>query len=362
MKKIGIATLPGNCNYGNRLQNYAFEDTLISMNLEVKTILPPRKRFIEKIHKSPSKLFLSILRKIKPVFRPKGSFAKMNSEKEKKLAPFTDQNLHNIHWEDIIIDDFDLIFVGSDQVWNPNFMHNEKFFFLDFIDQNKRFSYAASFGINEISDAWSDEFSTQLKKMNKISVREERGVELVRELSGRDASLVPDPTLLLTPLKWNIFADTADFSSKEKYIILYFLGDVKSDMKVKISEYAEKNKFKIITIMGDRYNPTHWVPTVFEFAAAIRGAEAVFTDSFHSSVFSIIYNTPFVTFNRDDSNMISRIDTLLGYFDLSDNHYTGAMSFEEIIKQTNFENVPVVLERERNKGLGFIQSCLDTIE
>ena len=370
VEKVGILTLFGNFNYGNRLQNYALESAIKGLGYKVSTILPsenvksvkPKVSKLSKLRDNPVKVFLKVIKHIYHIFRPNNSSNLMRDKKEPKLAPFTKDHLNTISMKQVNKFTFDAVFVGSDQVWNPNFVDNYDEFFLKFIEKGKRFAYAASFGLGEIPIEYKEMYSNGLKGIKTISVREERAVEIVTDLTGRKPELVADPTFLLTQADWQTFADRAGDTVKNKYILLYFLGELPRKTRKKIDEFAKSINAEIITIMGDRYNPTHWVPTVFEFAAAIRGAEAVFTDSFHSSVFSIIYNTPFITFDRAGSNMISRIDTLLGYFDLTDNHYTGTMSFEEIIKHTNFENVPMVLERERNKGLSFIQSCLDTIE
>lgn len=357
MKKIGIVTLQGNFNYGNRLQNYALEQVLLTFCDEVETIVFDTKKQRKSI------TINRILKKIKRTLNgdnKKG--AMMVAAKSKILLPFSHDYLHEKNLNLINIKDFTAFFVGSDQVWNPSYINNDSRFFLSFAPAKRRFSYAASFGVSKIPENMISKYKYYLDNFSKISVRETRGIDLVKEISGSRAVLVADPTLLIDYKKWNNLATESNFLKRNKYILVYMIGEITPVIKEYIKKYANSQNLEILTIMGDSYSEDYWIPTPFEFIAAIRDAEAVFTDSFHGTVFSIIFHTPFITLNRSDVQMVSRIDTLLSMFNLESNKISNIESVEKILADTNFSKVDEVLETNKISGYQYIESCLNSTE
>lgn len=277
------------------------------------------------------------------------------------LMPFSNQYLNSISFDQADFTNFDALFVGSDQVWNPEYIGNDIRYFLNFVPPEKRFSYAASFGVSEIPSKYKDIYKESLNSMNKISVREVQGVNIVKSISDITAKLVADPTLLLTQNAWNDLARVSDFSSNENYVLIYILGELSPKNSEIIVDYAKSKHAKIITIMGDVYDSDYWIPTPIDFLAAIRGATAVFTDSFHCSVFSIIFNIPFIVFDRSDMPMISRIDNLLTRFSFQKNKFNQDTNIALVLAEMSFEGTAQVLYKERSNGIDFIKACLDNV-
>lgn len=357
MKKIGIVTLQGNFNYGNRLQNFAMEQIMLSLGNDVHTLILPKKRGNWK------QTLKHIVSRIAHRFtKERQLYLKMLRIKAPILLPFTNKYLHSQPFDKVDLDTYDAFFVGSDQVWNPTYTGNDPHFFLDFAPKEKRFAYAASFGVSTIPEKFSQQYGQYLNQMHKISVRERQGIKIVGSLSEVPAVVVADPTLLLTQKKWHELADTAKVSLSSKYILVYVLSELSADNFQKINGYAKQQDAKIITIMGDKYDPDYWIPTPLEFIAAIRGATAVFTDSFHGTIFSILFETPFITFDRTDTQMVSRIDTLLSYFDFQNNKFSEDTNVNAVLSEMTFEGVKSVLDVERDKGLHFIEECLASID
>ena len=122
--------------------------------------------------------------------------------------------------------EYDFFVTGSDQVWNPNFGFGNEIDFLEFADEYKRISFAASFGISVVPEEHSEKFKRRLNNMRKISVREDAGAEIVKKLTGRDAIVLPDPTLLIEKKRWEIIMSSHKYKPTSKYILTYLIGDV----------------------------------------------------------------------------------------------------------------------------------------
>ncbi|WP_314578210.1 polysaccharide pyruvyl transferase family protein [Enterococcus gilvus] len=366
MKKIAILTLPGNFNYGNRLQNYALQTILEEKGYHTETlnIEFSRKNNIQKICNAIVRC-LKTPSLIKMFFRKReygNSFTQMTKLKSPKLQPFTENNLkiRTVEKEDLytIESQYDFFIVGSDQVWNQSAI-SDNTFFLDFVPYEKRYSYAASFGKSEILNADKRYFKKNIESMKKISVREFAGKEIVHNLTGRDACVHVDPTMLLTSCEWRKLAQQEDtgWLPRKKFILIYTLRGMDKAIKKELVEIAEKNSYEIISIMGDSIDENSRILSVIQFIQAIDRAELVITDSFHGTVFSIILNTPFQVLERKTGNMNSRIDTLLDKFNLSKNSNKINTSLEEILI-TDFSGVESILLRERKKSMKYFDSFL----
>jgi glycosyltransferase involved in cell wall biosynthesis/polysaccharide pyruvyl transferase WcaK-like protein len=375
--KVGIVTLLGNYNYGNRLQNYALEYTLRQLNFEVETLhipVQPRvqyswgERLLRKV-KNPKELISAIQKRVsagdKTIKVRNELFMKMCEAKEEILSPFTETYLSNfeIDLQNLTQDDYRYFITGSDQVWNPDFIGFHEHFFLTFAPREKRISYAASFGIPEIPPEYAEHFKKMLQGMDKISVREEAGIEIVRTLTGREAKLTVDPTMLLSKSEWQDLIRTQKTSAvpqDEKFILIYMLREYAENKQRQVCDFAAKCGYKVIQVMGDLYDESHVIYNPIEFIEAIAKAEMVFSDSFHCGVFAIIMNTPFVIFEREGGNMGSRLQTLLNRFDLPGNLHHEGMSFEERRNNTDFSQVESVLTKGREEGMAFLKEALVT--
>lgn len=363
MKKVGILTMNGNHNYGNRLQNYALQEILKRKGYEVETIVIPRLK-----HINEGKLYKKIYRAVK---NPKGywnrrieSKQSVKKLKEAKISPFTTKYLNTrvVKLSDKVNlnDGYDFFIVGSDQVWNPNFYGQDSTNFLDFADPKKRIAYAASFGVSSIEGDLKSFYKNNLSKIDNISVRESSGEKIIKDLIGKSVPVVIDPTMLLSKLEWlNLVAgENNKLEFKEDYILIYTLRDVSTKIKNKITEYAKKNNLRIVSIMGDLHQEDAIIPTITEFIELISNAQLVVTDSFHGTVFSILLETPFITLERNGGNMESRLLTLLNKFDFMSNYYTDQLDIETLLNQTRFDHVLPFLNQEQKSAIKFLESSL----
>jgi hypothetical protein len=263
--------------------------------------------------------------------------------------------------------------LGSDQVWHPNNMGMD-FYNLFFVPEEiPKIAYAPSFGISKIPIEQLGKTKKYLNRINYISVREKSGKEIVKQLIHRDVPIVCDPTLLIDRVVW----DTLKGNSKiieEKYIFCYFLGNniLHRDFARQVKQ---KTGYKIVTLLhmheyvkndevfGD-ITPFNVGPA--EFINLLSNAEIVLTDSFHGSIFSIMYEKIFFTFNRFAEGKLSstntRIKSILEFLDLSERRINGNESYDVLCDMTiNYVKANEILNEFRNVSRSFLKTCIKQI-
>lgn len=289
-------------NYGSALQAYALQQKLLSMGydnelIDYKYPNPEKKRHTLK----------SILCDI-VIFLRNAIIGFPTERKQRRFNKFYDKNfkLSEFYTRDTIISNppqYDAYITGSDQVWNPKFAGTDANFFLAFAPNDKlKFSYASSFATKEVTDNMKALYAKYLSRYDSISVREVTGVDIVRKLIGRDATVCCDPTILLTSDEWDKLAVQSTYDIKYKYILVYVLhymiGNVFDEVQ-KITDYVQKTLgLKVIYLIGrkeDAFRPNSRLikdAGPAEFLYLIKNAEFVITTSFHGVAFSLIYHRP----------------------------------------------------------------------
>ena len=215
---------------------------------------------------------------------------------------------------------YDIYMSGSDQVWNPRFIGSETAFMLDFAPMDKpRLAYASSFATNEIPENLSVLYAKKLSCYRHITVREQSGVEIVKRLTEIDATVVCDPTLLLSREEWMKFSDKASHCLKGKYILVYVLGymfDSRPSIYKIVKEMQKKMNLPVYylgcTIKEMLQPRSKYISglTPEEFVMAFRNASFVITDSFHGTAFASIFNIPMIGVVRNLKSGDGRLATL----------------------------------------------------
>lgn len=366
--KVAIITINDNNNYGNRLQNYALQQYLCNkFNIEkVDTIWHD----LEYTCTSKVKVF-TWKTWIKYFINWKNIRVYLKKDYYKdiirmyNIGKFTNKISTNFDFKikENLNNEYDYFIVGSDQVWNPIFWskkdNHANIRFLKFASKEKRIAYAASIAIPEIPKDKEKFFKDSLNEMKAISMREKAGAELIKKLTGREVSVVVDPTILLSKEEWQKIELKPEWYSGEKYILTYFLGNPSPV----IEKIAKKNNWKIYNLM-DKNNFNLYTSRVEEFIYLISHAQLVATDSFHASVFSILMNTPFLVVNRQEIgmvNMTSRIDTLMELFGYQDRYIVNGKCnlSENKILHMDFSNVKSIQEREEKFSEEYMKKALN---
>ncbi len=263
-------------------------------------------------------------------------------------------------------DQYDAFVCGSDQIWAPS-LFNPKYF-LDFVrDQNKMVAYAPSIGLSQIQDEHvKNRMKESISRFKHLSIREEQGEKLIKEICDKDATLVLDPTLLLSVDEWD--AMSTERKEERPYILCYFLGNNKESWE-HVKKLSEKIKIpvKIIPVFNEDlkrgFEVAYGVGPA-EFLSLIENASFVCTDSFHGTVFSINYQKPFYTYERfsskDSNNQNSRIYNILKLAGLEDRIVKGEDSINENPLKCEFEEAKIRIQIAREKSINYLKEALSS--
>lgn len=216
-------------------------------------------------------------------------------------------------------DQFDAFLCGSDQIWSP-LVFNPKYY-LDFVhDPAKKIAYAPSFGVEQIEDQYvKGEIAKLLNQFGSLSVREEAGQKLIKELTGKDSSVVLDPTLLLTSQQWEEQFGVKQQNVEKPYLLVYMLGNNPEHWKAASETAAHLGlELRLIPVYKNDLSREGCITEAVgpkEFLQLVHDASYVCTDSFHGMIFSLQFHRPFTAFARfrksDARNQNSRVLHLL---------------------------------------------------
>ncbi len=349
MKKIAIVTIIDR-NLGNRLQNYALHNYLEMDGFEVHTLVYKKQSKLKEVKRIGKNLLYPFVDKYKDVVWD-------NFNKKIKW----DNRIVN-ESGDAINNDYDYFVAGSDQIWNPNFDFISDREFLTFASKEKRIAYAASIGVNEIPLEKRDIYDEYFHGFKAISVRENEAAKIVDSFLGLEVPVVIDPTMLIQSDDWAKIADESRLKLKKRYILKYFLGKNSEEVLNAISMMSNENDLEVFDIMNANGKVKREIgPT--EFLWLIRNADYICTDSFHGAVFSILFHKQFFVFERPIEkgygNMNSRIDTLLGKFDLKGRYIHSIYDMENVLKQNiSYEHIENLLAIEREKARLYLKNAM----
>lgn len=309
--KIGIMTFWwSQDNYGQLLQCYALQKYLrdaghnaFLIRYDMRTDILPEKK-IEILLKilNPKVLLPYLQRKIKSktVKNEENNFDRKFDDFRNSYISYTDEIFYSYDELKNNSPEADMYIVGSDQVWSciVSPLHRYKnivnAYFLNFGNKNtKRISYAASWGTNIISDEYIKYILPLLAKFTHVTVREQSGIELCKKCGYSNVSCVPDPTFLLSPENYleNLDVEQNDVPNK-KYIFLYMLNNGFDFEIDRIYQWAKSKGLEVIYVTGnglvDKYQKTY--ATIPQWLNYIKNSEYVLTNSFHCSVFSMLFN------------------------------------------------------------------------
>jgi len=373
-RKVGIITIIDYNNYGNRLQNYATQEVIKHLGFEVETIINSPycnvslKDRIRKVFKMSSReLIAKIFQKVRYKFfksRNEKRIELLNEIRTKNFKEFSSKYIcetsfiitpDNVPYD--IKDRYSAFIVGSDQVWNPNYRLGSYIDFLTFAPKEKRIAYAASFGVSSLPNEHISNYKRWLSEMAYISVREETGAKIIKDLIGRDVDVLIDPTLMLNKEQWLAISKAGKCKPDRPYLLTYFLAGVSDEVKAKIHSIIKETNLKVLNLL-DIENELLYVADPAELLDYINSSEVVFTDSFHGVVFSILFEKPFVVLERSDYAIGSRIDTLLKKFDFNSRRFEYIKSTKDIYN-INFSKATEILKVERIKALEYLKKALN---
>ena len=255
-------------------------------------------------------------------------------------------------------------FAGSDQIWNSSTMYIDPMYYLRFASAHKRIALAPSFGRDFVAEYNMEKMGKWIGDFASLSVREDSGVKLIKDMTGRDAIHLVDPTLMIDGETWKKNLGLED--KVANYILAYFLDKPSASAKRAILELRELLGCEVIAIpyqfdemdYCDKVVPTGPV----EFLDLINNAKCVLTDSFHGTAFSINLHTPFYVFARDYGSahsQNSRVESILKKMNMLERFEPSEVSQKYSLM--DFRKSEEILERERIKAREYLKSALDDV-
>ena len=271
----------------------------------------------------------------------------------------------------ILPQDSDVYIVGSDQVWRAQYVDPVKYMFGEVENGSaKRISYAASFGTDNLSE-YSDEQIVRTaelaKKFNGISVRESSGVTIVKDDWGLEALHHVDPTLLLDRNDYSELIDSEPTEESADKLFAYVLDrgpqnneiikSIETLLGIEYFELMPKKYQSIVEFL--RKKDEYIMPKVEQWLRSFRDADFIITDSFHGTVFSIIFNKPFIAIGNRERGL-ARFTSLLKIFGLEDRLVVSEsdVTDELINRNIDWDSVNVTIKEEQKRSFEYLEKCL----
>lgn len=374
MKKVGIITFHASHNCGSMMQAYALQKTLKKMNVDNEIIdfqSFGQKDMYAVVHTKKewksfvkNMLTLPYRKKIKLQWESyeqyKNKIFELSDKQYSTTSELTETN--NLYSSFIS---------GADQIWNITIRDYDDAYFLSFVtDNRKKNSYAPSFGAKRIEEHADNKqkYINFLNSYNNLSIRENNGKKWIKELTGRDAKLVLDPTLLLQE---DDYLEAMEDIAIDKNYIFYYSPKYNKKIDELVKRIAKKYNKKVIVwnateyyVKQERRNrfvlPEKINPGVYLYL--IKHADLIITTSFHGSIFSTIYRKKFWTIkNGDMFNNDDRVITLLkqiGFEDkLIDLEFDNNKDYFEEINYTNYERK---LDELKKESINYLKKCINS--
>ncbi len=286
--RIGIVTFHDHENYGAALQAFGLCKALETLGAEVCFVCDKRARTAaadrETVGPQPD------LKYDKVAVVAKKMMQRYMDMRKKEFQRFVANHLPQVDLTEgaDLNQEFSCFVAGSDQIWNYEITGADPFWFLDFAKPQKRISYAASFGMEELPEKTRDWYYEQLKSFAEISVREASGAGIIQELLGREAQICPDPTLLLTAQEWEKLVH----DSKEAVVL--YMTEFDTELYKIAQERAKTLGCQLVCIssmlsiqglssQAGGCGPQEWLSCFYH-------AKEIYTNSFHGTVFAVLFH------------------------------------------------------------------------
>lgn len=377
--KIAVFTQPVGSNYGGVLQAYALQTYLLSLGHDPILINIIFKETLLSNIWNKLKFSLKIVIKFL-TFKKMMYIAKeedhLDSHNIKKFAIKTIRLTDEISWKDAkdICKkcNFDAYIVGSDQVWRPKYSPNIATYYLNFVkngNKTLKIAYAASFGVDrwEYNSYQSYVCKKHAKKFDFVSVRESSAISMCKKNFDIEAEHVLDPTMLLNPEHYlSAFKCKKNFRKNSLFVyVLDYNQDLETTINIIQSElnlnvdYFIPKKSKCN--QNNKVDNMNVLKPVEDFLHGIKNSDFVITDSFHGTIFSILFNKNFITYANSERGK-SRFTSLLNEFGLQERIVLSSHDIDKKIlnKKINYSIVNKLIEDKRNISIRFLKKSLYT--
>lgn len=363
MRKIGLITFYASNNYGTCLQAFAIQKKIQLLGYDCKIIIKDH-------HSDDAKI--SFIRKMITLCKKFGVLgiiyrfkAKDKIQtKNKDFTAFRNNNLSFVHY----IDDtnqFDCFVCGSDMMWSSEFFDQIDFYGLSFVEPSKKIAYAPSFGSPKIPDEMKEKYREILSDFKWLSCRESSGVDLIKQLTGKDVFSVVDPTMLFTKEDWNKMFNLHK-KNEDKYILVYLFSVKDKSIYNYIKQIQNITGYQVIYIPVeykdfnmnslDDYGPSGFLSLYYN-------ADYIITDGFHGLLFSLIFEKPFSLIHRDKKEhwglYEDRMMSTLKDLNLENRYIYSDEQFDYSMLTLDYSEIRGMIEKKRKFSENYLKSSLE---
>lgn len=362
-KKIGLVTwYDRGGNYGSTLQAFATQTFLENNGYECELInyKPESHNVKRNVKELLKKMYLFLFnKKVLKKWNKIKIWIKNNINESKKITSYKELEEY--------AKDYCAIICGSDQIWNNANNIVNPFNYLQFVNKKKRIAYAPSIARDYIDEKIKDTFAKYINEIKYLSIREQQGASLIKDITGREAKVVLDPTFLISKEEWKSKIQNLDKKLiEEPYIFVYFLSKNEMNFKL-VAEFAKSRGLRIVTTPAI-YDENNFAEEAdcSEFLNLINNAEYVATDSFHGVAFSINFEKEFVVFKRfkDEykETQNSRIYNILNELELNSRLATSENDMNMVLKEPiNYSSVKKILKNLVEESKKYLLTSIEEV-
>lgn len=381
MKKAGIITYwKTDDNYGTVLQNYAVQEICRKYGIEATLIRTDFSRAYSAREKIVGNIksrgiFLTLIKSVKALFARCRSHFSATLNKKRRFSEFcgryknqTDRIYSSIKDLEENLPEQDIYIAGSDQIWNVSSLSASDFqaesylrmIFLDFAPESaKRIACAVSFGTDVFNPALKGQAGRLIQKFDFVSVREKSGVRICGELGYGNAVHHVDPTLLLDKGDYEKLFESSHAVPEREYVLLYLLNNPSGFSMRKFYAWAKRSKLDVVYVNGNLITPKisfrkKLYATVPRWLELVADAKCVFTNSFHGTAFSIIFNKKFMAVPQTGGfeKQNERIMSILDDFGLGSRLLSDGTDLNRVFDEIDYGKVNGILS-EKREGSAF---------
>lgn len=393
MNKIGLVTVTYVNNFGSHLQSFALQQVIRSLGYDVEIITPKgiekdieKRRFRYLLSRfydiNELKSYISVFeKKLAKIYDKK--FAKLIDSRNKVFTDFANKEyvLSSVAhtWEELskLCSGYSSVIIGSDQNWRPANIAGG-YYTIEYVPDNvNKVAYSTSFGIPKVISSQKEKAKFFLDRINHLSVRENSGQRIIKELLDRDVPVVCDPTILVSKSEWEEYIKTKSQTdinavTKDPYILCYFLGENQMHRRF-AQKLKEKTGYKIVSILygeGRHYQESpefYDIPLYsvgpLDFVNLISKAQYMCTDSFHGCAFSLIFQKELFAFYKTSSkskmSVNDRLDSMLGWAGVKGRIISEEVEITEaLLKPIDYLEVGKRMEEKREMSMLFLRNSL----
>lgn len=378
---IGLCIAFKGANYGALLQSFATQYELDKRGIYTEIIDYTRGKNNKYIFSPEAFVFLSIKKLYMFLDAKFGKKVKLDelhirnkAERAEIAADFCRRRLHNI----ISLNGYDeltnhaktykAVMVGSDQMWPPDVSFSNYLSLMFAPEGVRRISYATSTGVEKYPWYVHRQARVFLNKIDFLSVREQKGYEIIKKITGRDAKIVCDPTYLISKIEWEKIIEKREIVPKG-YVFGFFLG-CNAKMKALVRKYADEHNLRVVCILSNEVceDDTIYADEILtgqtpeDFINLIRNAECVFTDSFHAFTFSVINEKEVYVSYRVKKGVRprnQRIDNIVKKFGVENRLVKDPDNYTFDSESIDYTRVTAIVEEFRKESTKFLEAAIE---